>query len=233
MKPFRLTRKMLERVYCVPTLGLAYVTNPKAACTSAKLALWRRADALNGTSTFRRGLNPHSLEQGPWLNPEELTNAHLTSVSYFTVVRDPYARLLSAYLNKKDNPNEQFWRWCQRRFGQVPPTFREFILRMVEVPEQQRDRHVRPQWINIMWPYVRFDVVGLVEDMDRTQQLLEGYGLAFPHPKGSRTNASDQLNAHYDDETWRVVTEAYRDDLRLWRGELPPASRTVLGDLLT
>jgi len=232
MTELTLNRRMLDRVYFVPPLGLAYVTNPKAACTAVKLALWRRADALNGASTFGCGKNPHSIADGPWLNPEQFTRAQLESAAFFTVVRDPHVRLLSAYLNKKDNPQEQFWKWCQRRFGHVPPTFKEFVSRLVEVPEQQRDRHVRPQWINVLWPWVRYDFVGRVENMDATQRFLDSYGLVVPHPKGGRTDALGQLDAHYDEDTRSIVSEAYADDLRLWRGELPPATKTVLGDLL-
>lgn len=233
MTELTLNRGMLDQVYFVPPLGLAYVTNPKAACTAVKLALWRRADALNGTPTFGRGMNPHSIADGPWLKPEQFTRAQLESAAFFTVVRDPHVRLLSAYLNKKDNPREPFWKWCQRRFGHVPPTFKEFISRLVEVPEQQRDRHVRPQWINVLWPWVRYDFVGRVENMEVTQRFLDPYGLVVRHPKWGRTNASDQLDAHYDEDTRSVVSQAYADDLQLWRGELPPATKTVLGDLLT
>lgn len=230
MEKFPVTsRRLREALRFAPALGLAYLNNPKVACTSIKIALWKRSDALIGTETFN-GLNRHSINHGPWrdlltCDPDVLQNA-----TFFTVVRDPHARLLSAYLNKRDQPQGSLFRWCERRIGGMPDTFPEFIRRIVKVPEHERDRHIMPQWINVLWPYVRFDFVGRIEEIGEVKAFFAQYQLQLPIR--NRTGAAMKLDEHYDAETRELVALAYADDFKLWRGQLPLPEKTTIADLL-
>ena len=232
MEKFPVRANLLrEAVRFVPALGLAYLNNPKVACTSIKLTLWQRSDEVTGKHTYAGG-SAHNLKLGPWRNLLRRNPAKVQSAAFFTVVRDPYARLLSAYLNKIAQPQENVVKWCERRIGGVPKSFPDFINRIVEVPELERDRHFRPQWINILWPYIRFDFVGRMEDMDEVERFLAGQGMTLVQWKRNSTGASAKLADHYNDATRRLVSEAYADDIKLWRGELPPTEKTTISDLL-
>jgi hypothetical protein len=222
-------RRLREALRFVPALGLAYLNNPKVACTSIKIALWRRSDALTGTETFD-GVNRHSIDHGPWrdlltCDPDMLQNA-----TFFTVVRDPHARLLSAYLSKRDHPQESLFRWCGRHIGGMPDTFPEFIRRIVTVPEHERERHIRPQWINVLWPYVRFDFVGRIEEIGEVKAFFAQH--QFHLPISNRTGAATKIDEYYDSETRELVALAYADDFKLWRGQLPLPEKTTIVDLL-
>lgn len=233
MKPINVNSKVLRTsVFFVPTLGLTYLNNPKAACTSVKRAMWQQHDRIAGQKTIADDESPHSVKDGPWCDPLDCDRGkQLTASTTFTIVRQPHTRLLSAYLNKRNNnPHTGFVKWCHRHIGGVPDTFAEFVRRIVHVPEQERDRHIRPQWINILWPYVRFDFVGRVEDMDATVRFLAGHGVALKR-SSNVTNAAAKLAEHCDADTQALIDDGYEDDVRLWRGELPPAEKTTLTDL--
>lgn len=229
METFPVTKRRLrEALRYAPALGLAYLNNPKVACTSVKVALWKRSDAVTGATTFG-AVNPHSIDHGPWRDLLSCDPVRLQNATFFTVVRDPRVRLLSAYLNKRGKPHESLPIWCERHIGGMPDTFPEFIRRIVKVPEHERERHIRPQWINILWPYVCFDFVGRMENMSDLQAFFAQHQMALP--VSNRTGAATKLDEHYDAETRDLVSDAYADDFKLWRGELAPATRTTIADL--
>lgn len=216
----------------VPSMGLTYFNNAKVACTSIKLGMWRRADEITGQRTLRQGVKAHSIDAGPWRGLLDCDRDMLAASVKFTVVRQPHTRLLSAYLNKRGKPpNDPFKRWCHHRIGGVPDTFPEFVRAILQVPEQDRDGHIRPQWINVLWPYVRFDFVGRMEEMAEVDRFLAGHGVKLKHYLPNVTNAAERVAEHCDVETRALIDEAYADDVKLWRGDLAPAEKTTIVDL--
>lgn len=224
-------QQLRQTVRYVPGLDLVYLNNPKVACTSIKLALWRKSDEISERKSFDGG-NVHRIKGAPWDNLFACDRERLATATFFTVVRNPYDRLLSAYLSKSRGGTGPFVTWCERRIGGMPKSFAEFARRVVQVPDEERDHHVRSQWMNVMWPYVRFGFVGRLEDMKALNCFLGPYGVKVPHWRGNATNAATKLGEHYDDETKLIVAEAYTDDFKLWRGELEPAKKTVICELI-
>jgi len=165
MAVLKLKRWQLQKaVRFVPALGLIYVNNAKVACTSTKGALWKRSDEVLGCNTFP-GRNPHVIEGAPWDGIFDCDKQMLLSAKIFTIVRDPHARLLSVYLSRfrerrsalpphleKRRTPGHFSKWYDRHIGDRPTNFPEFVRDIVKVPENARDQHVRPQWINILGP---------------------------------------------------------------------------------
>lgn len=90
--------------FCAP-LGLVYMMNPKAACSTIKQSLWKRCDTINDTATYP-GHPHHDRNRAPFnyaIYPADILPAHAADfhrAMIFTTVRNPYARMLSAYLEK-------------------------------------------------------------------------------------------------------------------------------------
>lgn len=79
-----------------------YVSTPKVACSSVKLTL--QQIELGMPELSLEGGLAHSREMGPFLRPSQLANfeesLHGGDFFCFVFVRNPYTRLLSAYLDK-------------------------------------------------------------------------------------------------------------------------------------
>jgi len=76
--------------------GFIYLNNPKVGCSTIKSSLWR---AIRGNLPTQAEGGIHGLENSPFdfrpRDPEAARNAYI-----FTFVRNPFQRLVSAYLIK-------------------------------------------------------------------------------------------------------------------------------------
>jgi hypothetical protein len=127
-----------------PEYKLRYVRIPKNACSTVINSL--------GHSEIQ-GRHPHQFS-GIFEQAIEESNEWPCIV----VLRDPYERVISAYLNKFTNilPEELFahelldYIWRAQRGRQRPTwqssvTFREFVTHICSFPDEQLDKHWRSQ----------------------------------------------------------------------------------------
>jgi dermatan 4-sulfotransferase 1 len=166
-----------------------YCYVPKVACSSLKLWFMRVAgmDVHDATADIHPRLDANfSLETLPRQEADEL----LRSSDYyrFAFMRNPFARLVSAYLDKIVNGEEpglvaikQFqkgrpwqlrkrlrYQWRKMKTGsgmdcQQGMTFREFVHLVASQSPQQLDPHWRPQ--TLILGDVPMDFVGRMEHM--------------------------------------------------------------------
>jgi hypothetical protein len=137
----------------------------------------------------------------------------------FTVVRDPYARTLSAYLDKFAAGGRQLDRFGARiagfDAGQV--SFRGFCRYLAAGGEAENAHWVRQTRITGLAD--RLDFVGRVEslgpDLARILERIGGDPATTPGRAGpSATGARDRLGEYYDAETRRIVAQVYRADFQ-------------------
>lgn len=88
-------------IHWLPQAGLVYLSTPKVACSTIKTSLWKWADSQVGTETFtgrphRRGESPFNKGIGQLARNIDAVMAS----TFFAVARNPYSRILSAYLDK-------------------------------------------------------------------------------------------------------------------------------------
>lgn len=143
----------------------------------------------------------------------------------FTIVRNPYARTLSAYLDKVVRLNKPIKAISRERL----PSFLEFC-QYLENGGLHDNIHWAPQTSVILLPAEKFDHIGRIETLDRDLPIILSHardltGRTKPsdfQPGGSRSqfyrppNADGKISVHYDDETRRIVTRLYADDLRVF-----------------
>jgi hypothetical protein len=135
--------------------------NPKSGCSTIKASLWQAADSLSGRNTYA-GL-PHEREEAPFLplcaKQRDSRVNELRNAIFFSVVRNPYVRILSAYLDKIGR-EVSTWVWLSfaQRFGVNPEigrsslSFRDFLSMISGEPDELLNHHFRPQYLNILWP---------------------------------------------------------------------------------
>ena len=202
------------------THGFIYLNNPKVGCSTIKSSLW----------TGVRGKPPgqdqsvHVLEGSPFANtlPEPSVVAQ---AFVFTFVRNPYERLVSAYLDKVKHRSDNVWRGFATRRGLDPEaevSFDRFVALIASQPVEENDPHWRPQHLNTLYPFV---IPNLLADLDSVDKLLPQvlariFGASPPAVatrQSHATTARATWRSFYDDgDTLALVERVYENDFNAY-----------------
>lgn len=252
------TSHILQRAIVLERMRIFYVPVPKAGCTSL---LWSLAglaglpesafadsegrevtralaihDVKRWPSSFRFGERSaedrdHVLHDDDWLR--------------FTVARDPFRRLWSAWQSKILLAEPQFTSrysslpWFPTNLGSaddVLRAWREFLTALQADSDLLRaDVHWAPQVDVLDYPTVSYDHVGHVEKLGETLDRVRDHlrvNAEADLPEPSRTNLStlpyaDEL---FTEDSVRFLSEMYVDDMRAF-GYEPPQGDGVGGTI--
>ena len=213
-------------------LDYAYLPISKAANTFLKRLLWQ-VEHENG---FARPLDDnyfsiHNIgwkyatdEESPWVPIEkgmlkEFQQAWSKQKFRFSVVRNPFARLLSAYLDKIGGQKEKSKQNLFRHLNAVPNfdplslSFEAFVDIVVATRDSHLNKHWLPQ-INCLAPdYISCNYIGHFENMDA---ILDRLRVHFPNNADSiqnmnnavhKTNSNALTQEYYQNE--RIVKKVY------------------------
>jgi hypothetical protein len=211
-----------------------YVENAKAACTAVKSILgeWEFSESNLGNAIPQAYLdNVHINVVGtPFVKPFQLGQALFDGLidndEYlrFSFVRNPYARLLSAYLDKivRQKPeSEQIFQEASRLgFEDTAEdfSFLSFLRTIASLMQQELwlDKHWRPQALQLAPEHIFYQFVGKVETFeDDIQRLADVLGFKRPTTEreyGHETQARSRLTDYYDDQTQALVQTLYASD---------------------
>jgi len=218
-----LTENMVTTSFrCVPQLGLIYLYNPKVACTTIQYSLWAGAEAQLGIKSKR--IQPHRRAAGPIvaniLEHPIFGSTELRAMTCFSVVRNPFLRILSGYLNKIVN-QKPVWKRFATEHGIDPAaenhiTFTDF-LRIIETDcDETINPHFQPQYLNLLLPFSRPNFIGRLENFAEVESFLSERGVATIERKGVATNTSARLHEFYTEEGEAIVARKFADDFRLF-----------------
>jgi len=195
-----------------------YLNNAKAGCTTIKRSLISCENEL-GNTNIDIGLEMHSRTNGMFDFSRAAYQNGLDFV--FTFVRNPFARVLSAYLdNIVGNKDE-----CKRLreifniSEEKDIDFTLFLELINEVDHADDDPHWRPQSVGLMCGMMPIHYVGCVEninkDYDELSQILYNKSTPLVSHFTHSTNALGKLEMIRKKEV-SLITRKYHDDFELF-----------------
>jgi sulfotransferase famil protein len=225
-------------------LKLIYFPLPKSACT-----LFATFIALN--SNTERAFDPQKqgVHQFRYREKElQLRNMALVRdhrYFMFTVIRDPFSRLVSAYVDKLVKAIKAGKPWAtDRKCGDH--SFESMVETLCTMHDARIEKHFRPQAAFIR--NIPMDHIGLFEDLESTLAIIyDRYGIDIEKDVASRVRAPKRTNysrsdsspkqyvgdlpareialldhvppteSFYNDRLRNLVSERYREDLEIYQ----------------
>ncbi len=205
-------RQAATHVALFPKLGIGYNRIKKNANSTTVSILTELETGLRLDDDAAKRRTPH-LESAGWPTLLDARKFH-----FFVIVRDPYSRVLSAFLNRfsKDRYVSEFG-----SFAPDPKGFLDF-LHWLGDGGLTADAHWDEQHKLIFAPLSAFDSVLKFEDFpDNLVTLLNARGVALTQDHGARigsvnqatrTKASGKLLQFYTPEAEKRVTDLFKTD---------------------
>lgn len=196
--------------------NIVYLNNPKVGCSTVKFNLWKALSPDTAQGQF----NEHDLEGSPF-SSELWSMDWLENASIFTFARNPFVRVVSAYLNKIVAQEKAQWHTFVRRYKVDPVKvlpFDAFISHIAADTPEDLDPHWRPQSINIMYPFIRPNALGKLERMDealpKIMSRFLGTDIAETPRKAVHSTQAQKNFLGYlgNPETVRKIIALYYDD---------------------
>lgn len=204
-----------------------YMAVGKAANSTVKHHLYE----LEYAGTRFKTKSVHDRQSSPLLSPfqlpDDLLQEVFTSPKYFrfSVVRNPYTRLLSCYLDRIVPGDSAPYRQLLQAMGKPAGTnvsFAEFIQTVCRQKPFNQNNHWRLQTMEICTSAIEFDFVGKQENFaadmakiwTRIAPGMKAPDFGAENKAPSITSAEKRLDEFYTAELIEMVREAYREDFK-------------------
>ena len=195
---------------CVASLKLCYIRNPKAASTALSYAMLTACYP----ELRKRVITPETVNFLADSNLHRKSADAIQDNVYFTVVRNPFARIVSVYREFFERKRSDFI-YADYLFGifRQDLSFKDFVSIVRMIPDKLKDQHLRPQHTFLKF-YERRGIQVRILKLEEPQAVgdfLSGYGLAF-----KALNQSDNYDyrTYYDEHTLELVHRLYEEDMR-------------------
>ena len=221
-----------------PQSSFIFAFVPKAACTNWKIIiryLYGHKDYLSSSKAHAEGIDaiPNIINS----NAHPVRLLRDSSIRKFTCVRNPFTRLLSAYLNKIKRFYEDADESYLNSFGKLLKEVDEF--RMAVLPEKQyidfetfihwlecsdfhswypNNLHWRPQTQIIGCGQIQFDYIAKLENLSTDAPLiLDAIRCDIPFPSQEEirfpsTHANKLIHSYYTPDLVERVVRLYNSD---------------------
>lgn len=211
---FQVNWKAWKRVAIYPGLGLAYNRIKKNANTTVVMLL---REMETGSVESRKAAKDNSPKV------RDLSFSQILRVReccFFVVVRNPYSRVLSAFLNRFFSPDENSRRQ-DLGFELTPSGFAAFV-EWLKDGGLDKNAHWDLQTKLMFLPLEKYDFVVRFENFKPEMlALLEGRGLSaptgrldglYPTDTNKKTSSDSRLQEFYTPRLAEIVAELYAKD---------------------
>jgi hypothetical protein len=187
---------------------LSYIRIPKSASTSMSAALLEK---------IYPALNQHKPTE---IQINFLTDVNLqvhvkdASKTHFTIVRNPFSRLVSVYHDFYENKDSHFI-YRDYLFGILPQSlsFAEFVDRISCIPDRLKDQHLKPQ--HLFLEYYEKQNISVktfkLEDPEKLNVFLKEHTLQLPYLHKSQV--AYDYREYYSPSLLKKVSVLYQSDL--------------------
>ena len=222
----------IRRVVFYPEFKIAYNRIAKSGNSSVLLYLYdAMAGGIQGDGETYNACKREATAAG--IDLFQLTRdwdrvLSLRKYVFFTVVRNPWSRTLSAFLDKVAKAESDKYAMAAGYGDDSVEGFVSF-LRFLDNGGLHVNHHWRPQSALLLLPKERFDHVCRLEALaDDLPRALAGTGLVLPHAgrlrrphpieasrAGKITQATERMRHYYTNEALDLVSRMYASDFRL------------------
>ena len=186
--------------YYAPSPDVIYTGVPKAGCTNLKYTILKQ-EPLYSSMIDRPGPKVHYLMNFlaiGYQNRERSKWLYLNSKFSFTVIRNPWTRMVSGYVDKiqsrvmwqngeaslnilnvyRRKVGEGFYRLEDLQEG-VKPTFLEFLQYLADLEVREMNDHFKPQYKMLGLLHVKYDYVGALEHAEiQSKEIMKHFRLS-------------------------------------------------------
>lgn len=188
---------------------LRYIRIPKSANTSISYAiLTKKFPSLKEKNPDERQIN--------FLADVNLHRiGEAGNETFFTVVRNPFARLVSVYRDFFETNREGFI-YADYLFGILPQTisFAEFVNRISQIPDRLKDQHFRPQHL-FFKPYENKGIAVKyfqLETPSALESFLKNHDMELTHR--NKSHGAYDYTQYYTPYLLQQVYEIYKADIK-------------------
>ncbi|WP_370978245.1 sulfotransferase family protein [Agaribacterium sp. ZY112] len=208
--------------------GYLFISTPKSGCSSV-ISTLQKLELQRPYKIWRHPIEIHDKSVSPLCGAHELVDFDRFLVAQpftFTFVRNPYTRVLSAYLEKicggyssiqRKQILLQLGHNCSDDLFDV--SFVDFLRAVSNQPVSTMDVHWMPQYYVASHDRMRFDFVGRLESMDRDfrfvlSKICNDFEQYITCEQRHGKNANDKISRYYTDEAVSLVKEIYAVDFK-------------------
>lgn len=187
---------------------LAYIRIPKSANTSASyVMLVKKYPALEEK-------NPNETQINFLADVNLLPAKEATNERFFTVVRNPFARLVSVYRDFFETNHGHFI-YEDYLFGILKHdlSFTAFVDRISKIPDRLKDQHLKPQHL-FAEPYERLGIAVQffqLEGSPALKNFLNKNGMELTHH--NKSGAAYDYTQYYTRDLLQQVYTLYKTDI--------------------
>ncbi|MDJ0594698.1 MAG: sulfotransferase family protein [Pleurocapsa sp. MO_226.B13] len=229
-------REFEYHIHISPRNSYIYFEVPKVACSTTKLTLQQLEAKTAGLAPPSQEMSIiHNKKQSLLLSPSDVGLDKFCemlkdkSIFKFGFVRNPYTRILSAFLSKmkwRESPYRKKIAHILKIDIDSDIPFNQFVYAISQQSEFEMDPHWRPQTIQLFQDLVTYDFIGFFENFERdlhkalnyialnknNQNYLAESQTENINMKGRKTSANNKLEDFYDSEIQSLVKNIYQND---------------------
>lgn len=187
---------------------ISYIRIPKAASTSASMMM---LETIYPTLK-QKTLSDEQINFLADVNMRSVTDNkdHI----FFTIVRNPFARLVSVYHDFIENANENFI-YSDYLFGIIPPriSFDDFVDCLTNIPDRLQDQHLKPQHYFIdSYRSKKIEVSCFkLEEQESLNSFLNQHSLHLQHK--NKSPHAYQFEKYYSPTSLKKAYHLYQSDI--------------------